>query len=262
MRPAARLFLTAIRLSFAELFAVYSPVVFLGAALPRYVLQTLFFVLLAYAAGGVEMMRYALIGNAVQVAANMGQINMALTIVGEKWSGTIPYLIAAPSNVLPALMGKSAGALLEGGLSILLAFAAVTPMVGARDLGRIWMAIPIIGLIVFSVAMLGLLLGSVTLRSRLTVPVANGAAYVMMIVCGVSFPVAALPCWIQTVARFLPMTNGLLAVRAIVDGSTYLDGAWLIGIEALVGLVYGVLGYLAFTWQLQWARRDGRIEMF
>ena len=262
MRNAVRLFLTSARLSFADFSAEYSPVTFLSLAVPRYILQTLFFVLVAYAAGGSEMMKYALIGNAVQIAANMAQINMAITANREKWTGTILYLIAVPSNILPALLGSSAAPMFQGAISTLIAFAAVIPMVGATGLGRIWLAAPIIALIVFSVSALGLLVGSATLRTRVTVLVANALAYIMMIVCGVNFPLAALPRWLQVAAHFLPMTNGLLAVRAVVEGSAYTDILSLISLEVLIGLVYGALGYLVFTLQLDWARRDGKIELF
>jgi len=262
MYVAVRLLLTGIRLSFADFFAENTPALFFGTAVPRYILQTLFFVLLAYAAGGPEMMRYALLGNTVQIAANMGQINMATSVNREKWAGTIPYLIAVPANILPALVGNGAAPMFQGGLSILVAFIAVTPMVGATGLGRIWLAIPIIALIVFSVSALGLLVGSLTLRTRVTVLVANATAYVMMIVCGVNFPLTALPGWLQTAARFLPMTNGLLAVRAVVEGNAYSDVLLLVGLEVLIGLFYGALGYFTFTWQLGQARRDGKVELY
>ena len=262
MRAAIRLFFIGARLSFADFFAVNSPAVFFGTAVPRYIFQTLFFVLLAYAAGGTEMMEYALLGNVIQIAANIGLINMALAITKEKWFGTIPYLIAAPSSILPAMLGSGTAPMFQGAVGILVAFAAVTPMVGATGLGRIWLTIPLIALVVFSVTALGLLLGSATLRTRVTVLLANSIAYIMMIICGVNFPLDALPRWLRAVARFLPMTNGLLAARAVVEGSNYSGVVSLASFEAFIGLTYGVLGYFVFTRQLDWARKDGRVELF
>lgn len=262
MRTATRLFVTSARLSFVDFFAENTPAIFFGTAVPRYVFQTLFFVLLAYAAGGVEMMRYALIGNVVQIVANTCQISTATAINREKWAGTIPYLIAAPANILPALLGSSVAPMFQGALSITIAFVVVTPMVGVTGLGRLVLATPIIAVIVFSVSALGLLVGSATLRTRVTVLLANAVAYITMIVCGVNFPIEALPGWLQTAARFLPMTNGLLAVRAVVDGSAYADVLPLVGAEILLGLVYGAVGYAVFAWQLSQARRDGKVELF
>jgi ABC-2 type transport system permease protein len=124
------------------------------------------------------------------------------------------------------------------------------------------LAVPVIALIVLTVSALGLLVGSATLRTRVTVLLANAVAYITMIVCGVNFPIEALPGWVQTASRYLPMTHGLLAVRALVEGSTYADVWSLIGKEALVGLVYAVIGYVVFVWQLAQARRDGKVELF
>jgi hypothetical protein len=106
------------------------------------------------------MMRYALIGNVVQLVANTGQISTATAINREKWAGTIPCLIAAPANILPALLPSSAAPMCQGALSIVIAIVAVTPMVGATGLGRLVQAVPIIGIIVLSVSALGLLAGS------------------------------------------------------------------------------------------------------
>jgi hypothetical protein len=91
---------------------------------------------------------------------------------------------------------------------------------------------------------------------------ANAAAYITMIVCGVNFPMEALPAWLQAMAHFLPMTNGLLAVRAVVEGGAYADVLPLVGAEILLGMVYGAVGYAVFAWQLSQARRDGKVELF
>ncbi|MGD8794269.1 MAG: hypothetical protein PVF47_17090 [Anaerolineae bacterium] len=58
----------------------------------------------------------------------------------EKWAGTIPYLIAAPANILPALLGSSAAPMFQGALSIVITFVAVT------GLGRLVQAVPIIAI--------------------------------------------------------------------------------------------------------------------
>ncbi|MGD8794270.1 MAG: hypothetical protein PVF47_17095 [Anaerolineae bacterium] len=58
------------------------------------------------------------------------------------------------------------------------------------------------------------------------------------------------------------MTNGLLAVRAVVDGSAYADVLPFISAEILIGLAYGAVGYAIFAWQLSQARRDGKVEFF
>ena len=65
----------------------------------------------------------------------------------------------------------------------------------------------------------------------------------------------------QWLSRSLPMTHGLLAIRAVVDGAPYSDVTGLIGLEVLIGLVYGAAAWLMFRHRLNTARANGNIEL-
>ena len=258
-----RVFWSAAIGSFSSFLAEYSPAVFFGTAVPRYILQSAFFVLLARFAGGPELMRFSLLGNAVQIAANMGLVNMVSVVESEKWIGTLPLLIAVPSNKLPALIGRGVANMVEGLVGIGFALGAGVIIFGAVfNPLRLPIALPLILLIIITIFGMGLLIGAITLPLRMGTLTSNAMAYVMMIICGVNFPVAALPGWLQVVARLLPMTNGLMATRAVIDGSSYGSVLPLIGYEIAVGLVYYVVGYLVFEARLRTARQKGTIEQF
>ena len=68
MKNNIRLFLSGARASWATYMVDLTPTVFLGMHIPRTILQSLFFVYLAKAAGGDDLARFALIGNAIQIA--------------------------------------------------------------------------------------------------------------------------------------------------------------------------------------------------
>lgn len=263
LRHNLRVFWSASLGSFSSFLAEYSPAVFFGTAVPRYILQAAFFVLLARFAGGPELMRFSLLGNAVQIAANMGLVNMVSVVESEKWIGTLPLLIAVPSNKLPALIGRGVANMIEGLVGIGFALGAGMLLFGAVFIPlRLLMALPLILLVITSIFGLGLLIGAITLPLRIGTLTSNAMAYIMMVICGVNFPITALPAWLQTVARLIPMTNGLMAVRQVVDGANYGTVLPLIGYEILVGFVYYVLGYLVFEARLRTARQRGTFELF
>lgn len=262
-----RVFWSATVSGFAIFFASTPLSIFVGTAMPRYVFQAAFFVLLARFAGGPELMRFALLGNAIQIAVNMGLSSMSSVVEDEKWVGTLPILIAVPSNKLPALVGRGMVSIAEGLLAIGIALGGTLLLFGAVfeaapfDPIRLLLAVPLVLLIVLSVGGLGLLIGSATLPTRIGTLMSNLGAYVMMILTGVNFPVAALPGWLQIVARLLPVTNGLEAVRAIIDGARYADVLRLVGAEALVMVAYFAAGYLVFELRLRTARAQGTLEL-
>lgn len=99
------------------------------------------------------------------------------------------------------------------------------------------------------------------MRLRWGTLISNMTAYAMMIVCGVNFPLAGLLPAVQSLSRLAPLTHGLVAVRAVVDGAAYAQGAGLVGAELLVGLAYGAAARLLFGYRLQVARRRGDLEL-
>ena len=113
MKNNIRLFLSGARASWATYMVDLTPTVFLGMHIPRTILQSLFFVYLAKAAGGDDLARFALIGNAIQIAVFNVMLAMEEVIESEKWNNTFQYLIAAPSSWFPSMVGKSMGPNLE-----------------------------------------------------------------------------------------------------------------------------------------------------
>lgn len=258
-----RVFWSATRGSFSNFAAEYTPLAYVGTSIPRYVLQSAFFVLLARFAGGEDLMRFALVGNVVQIAANIGLVNMASVVESEKWIGTLPLLIAVPGSKLPALLGRGIANLADGLAGIGFALLGCVLLFGAVfNPLRLLLAFPVAVLVVLSIGGLGMLIGSATLPTRIGVLVSNMSAYVMMILCGVNFPVEALPGALQIIAHLLPMTHGLLAVRGIVDGVAYSTVLPLIGYEIAIGIAYYIVGYVVFEARLRTARKKGTIELF
>ncbi|GAB4157923.1 MAG: ABC transporter permease [Candidatus Promineifilaceae bacterium] len=258
-----RVFWSATKSSFVNFAAEYTVSLFISTAVPRYILQTVFFVLLARFAGGIDLMRFAFIGNVVQIGVNLGLSNMAAIVESEKWLGTLPILIAAPNNKLPALIGRGVAYMAQGLLSVLVALAGGALIFGSVfPIGRMLLTLPIIILIIITVTGLGLLIGAITLPTRIGSLVANTTAYIMMIICGVNFPVDALPGWLQQIAHILPVTNGLIAVRQVIDGTNNEATWFLLGYELLIGIIAFGIGYIVFEARLRAAQHRGTIELF
>ncbi len=263
MRVVMRTFLAGARASLVMEASDFALPELLGTRLPRFILQALFFVILAYAAGGPELARFALIGNAMGNAAITSLIMLGISIEIEKWAGTLPLLIAAPANWLPLMIGRAVAGYLEALLGVVTTFVVLTPFMAGFGFAvdRLLLAAPLMLFSVATMSGLGWLLGSVTLPMRIGLLVSNMVAYTMFVVCGVNFPLEALPPALQIVGRSLPLTHGLMAIRAVIDGASYLDVAPLIGLEALIGLVYAAAAWLMFRQRLRAAQLTGNIEL-
>jgi len=57
------------------------------------------------------------------------------------------------------------------------------------------------------------------------------------------------------------LTHGLLAIRGVIDGASYLDVAPQMGLELLIGLIYATLAWLIFRKRIMDTRRTGQMEL-
>jgi ABC-2 type transport system permease protein len=86
---------------------------------------------------------------------------------------------------------------------------------------------------------------------------------IVMIFCGITFPVAVLPGWMQEVAKWLPQTHIMNAMRSAI-----LTEAGLSGLRSefialgLFGIFWLTIGYLLFLWMDRRARRTGVIGQY
>jgi len=81
--------------------------------------------------------------------------------------------------------------------------------------------------------------------------------FVLLPLCCVYYPVAILPAWLQPVALALPPTYVFEGLRAIVLEGTFV-AAYMLKAFAL-NIIYFALGFAAFAYFLQSARRHGSL---
>jgi ABC-2 type transport system permease protein len=255
-------FLKFSRFSWALYLASLRLEVLLLVLIPRGLFQALFFVMLAQAAGGYELARFALIGNVLHVTALYAVIWMNAVIEAEKWNGTLIFRVAAPGNWLVSMLGLSVAnyttVFAIGMSSYVLLIPLFAPDITLLNFLR---AIPLLALTVVSVGALGWLIGSLAFTTRWAELFANVVGYSMMILCGINFPITALPEAVQSFTRYIPLTNGLLAVRAVIDGAPYVEALPVMGRELALGLVFGCAAWLVFHYRLSALRRSGNFEM-
>ena len=262
MRANLRLFWSGTRASWATYLVELTPTVFIGMRIPRILLQSLFFVFLAKAAGGDAMARFALIGNGIQIAVFMVMLSMEVVIEAEKWNNTFQYLIAAPASWFPTMLGKSMAYFGDALIAATVSFGVLIPLLNIQiAFVNLLRAIPVILLIVASASALGWTIGAFSLPIRYGYMICNLMAYAMMIFCGVNIPTTALPPALQAIGNFLPVTHGLHAVRALIDGASYTSVLPEVGVELLIALAYSGAAWLMFGYRLRVTRERGTFEL-
>ena len=112
----------------------------------------------------------------------------------------------------------------------------------------------------FSCTGLGLVNAGLGFVVRETAVLSNVIFGVLLIFSGANVPVDTMPRWMQVVSEGIPFTHGIEAVRQLVDGAELADVWGLIGTEALIGVVYGALGYALIRGMEVLGRRHATLD--
>ncbi|HKV88435.1 MAG TPA: ABC transporter permease [Candidatus Dormibacteraeota bacterium] len=227
------------------------------------VTQILFFVELGVYATGRQNALYYALGNAMQLTANAGIFGVIATVANERQYGTLPLLLASPANRLVTFLSRATVNVIDGMATVVVGLGIAVVIFGL-DLSHA--NIPLLGACVLIISLttagLGLMFGSIGLVMRDAIIIANVVYYLLLIVCGINFPVSRLPAALQLVSYSLPLTRGVQAAREAAAGGSLGQVSGLLAGELLVGMLWALGGYLLFRVLENYARRGGLQEAY
>ncbi len=248
-------------LSYIAMFRWLRPVTYLASKIVMPLAQMFFFVFLGTFASGEGRADFYIIGNALQIAAVSGIYGVTMSIGGDRWDGTLPYLFGTPANRFFMFFGRAFMHILDGALGVFIAFMWGVLLMGL-DLSTT--DLPALALIIlvttFSTCGLGLLLGCLSLITVNVMFVNNFVYFLLLIFSGANLDLTRVPAWVNTTASCLPLTRGIAAARELIAGARLVDIIPLLAGELGIGLLYGLIGYVLFYWFEYQAKRRGTLE--
>jgi ABC-2 type transport system permease protein len=251
----------AFRAGLADYRAIFTWRSWLCGWFVRVVAQVSFFALIGLRVADDRSAFYILIGNALAVAAQNGVFSLNMT-TAERWAGTLPLLVASPSS--PVLVFASRGAYLavDGSLSAVGALFVAGAIFGLPlPWPRVLLVIPLTALVALASYCFGTFLAGIVFRFREINSLVVNTTYIgLMTICGVMVPLSYFPRALELGVHVLPLTNGLLAIRAVFDGEAASTILAYAGAEAAVGAVWMTLALLSFNRLAAQGRLDGSLD--
>ncbi len=256
-----RVFFSGGLYGFRANFNWIDPKLFVPMLLVFPIFQTLFFAYMGRAAGVADD-TFFVTGNALQSLALGTLFGMGFALDGERWSQTLPSLIASPANRIALFVGRGvpvmANAVLVSTCALVAGWLLLDVHIDSGSLGALLVTMAVGA---FATLGLGFMLGAISLRYRNVGVTANLVSAAMLIFCGVNLPRETLPQWMQSVGDVLPVTRTIEAGRRVAAGGALGDVAGLLGVELLLGLAYGVAGYALLRWFELQGRRHAALEL-
>lgn len=255
-----RLYLASAWYSYRALYAwqKFGPYISVKVAFP--LAQMLLFIFMGRLAGLADPV-YIVIGNILLLPSTNGVLGVSMTITGERNFRTLPYLIASPAARAPLFLGRSLVHIVDGLLSTIMALTlgVIFFHVDLSHANLFLTALCILLLCITSCGM-GLILGSLSLRTREAENISGMFVIALYVLSGVNFPVEVLPKFLQVISYSLPMTRGIQAARLVLNGAGWSTLSPLFMGELITGMIYFCVGYLMFTWFEKLSLVDGQIE--
>lgn len=247
-------------LTFKALYTDQNPFKFLIFKALDPIIHYLFFVLIAITVLGKEYIEFIIIGNIVFYIASTNITSFMVIFRMERNFGTLEYNVSSPTSVLLLIIKRSIipifNSLFIMLISFIFAYYVFDISIHTRNI--VYVLTCILG-ILFSVSSFSLIVSSFGLVFRNVNLYINSIIGVLQIFCGINFPVDLLPDILGKIAYMLPITNGLFALRQIIDGKEFLDVSIYLLYELSIGVVLLFIGIIFIKAMEKLALKNGSL---
>jgi ABC-2 type transport system permease protein len=189
--------------------------------------------------------------------------DMSLTIMWERWEGTIEHTLMAPVPRVVHLVGMSVFGVLHAVIRTALILACSIPFFHVRLSQADWFtALAVLAVGSVSLVGLGILAGILPLLyPERGEQMSFMVQALILLISGVYYSVNVLPGWLRAVSNLSPATYLLRGVRdAVLDGRGVTHEAGVIGVLALFGVVMVPMSVAMFGAAERWAKKTGRLK--
>ena len=204
-----------------------------------------------------ETVTFILIGAIAMNTIQIGQLDLSYALLYSVWSKSLKHEFIAPIRLGHILLGAGFMGLIRGFLVFLIMGALSVGFFG-MELSRPgpWpLAFFLAGMFISS-AIIGALVLALVLRFGQRAEVAAWAfSYLMLLLCGLYYPVSVLPAEFQTLARFVPLTYFLEYFRHFYGFPLHYDRPLLYGFS--LSVIYILASYALVLYTLRSAYRRG-----
>jgi ABC-2 type transport system permease protein len=215
------------------------------------------------ATGLTEYIGYMAVGTMVWMWQNVVLWQVGYSLRNEQMRGTLESNWLSPTMRFTYLFGSSVPQLISMLMMMVVSGLEYAFIFGVNFNGSLWLTLLVILAAIPSIYGLGFAFASVVITAR----EANAFVFlvrgIVMIFCGITYPLAILPGWMQSVAQWLPQTYIIHAMRtATLSTEGFAGIAPDLKMLLIFGFFWLTIGYLLFNWMERRARQTGAIGQY
>jgi ABC-2 type transport system permease protein len=213
--------------------------------------------------GVSDYIGYIAVGTTIWMWQNIVLWEVGFALRNEQMRGTLESNWLSPTWRFSFLMGSTIPQMISMAMFMAVAVLEFALIFGVQFQGSLWLSLLVLLVSIPSIYGLGFAFASVVITAK----EANAFVFLVrglvMIFCGITYPVTLLPEWMRSVTYLLPQTYVIHAMRlAALSPATLAD--LLPDILPLIffGAFWLTAGYLLFNWMERRARQTGSIGQY
>jgi len=213
---------------------------------------------------GGDYFSFVLIGIAFVGYQGVALYTFSRVIRSAQTQGTLEALLVTPTPLPTILLSSSLWSFIFASLRVV-TYLLVGALVFSADLGQanVVAGLVVLLLTIATLSGIGILSASFIMVFKRGSPVNFVIGSLSSLLGGVYYPVEVLPGWLQTLARFFPLTYSLEAMRrALLAGESLAALAREVTILTAFAVALLPLGLIAFRLAVRQAKRDGSLAHF
>jgi ABC-2 type transport system permease protein len=189
-------------------------------------------------------------------------------IRNEQVQGTLEQLYLSPTSKFASLVARVTNTLVWTSLLSLTAAALMAAMIGKLPIENPWLGLYLLVMTLAGTFGIGFIFSALTLRIKETAQtVANFLQFALLVLCANFFPFSALPPFILSISRLIPLAYAVDAFRSTMMGfpagfPELAPFTTELIITTLFGLIMPPLGYLLYRRAENYARKHGSLSMY
>lgn len=206
---------------------------------------------------------FVLIGVAFGSYFGLGLTGFARALRQAQTTGTLEAMMMTPASVSTIVVGSAVWSYAFTTLRVVV-YLFLGVLLGLRLEGANYAAaLAILSLSIVAFASIGIMAAGVIMVIKRGDPVTTLFSSVATLVGGVFYPIEIMPTWLQGLARILPLTYALRAMRmALLNGASWSQLAPDLLVIAAFAAILFPLSLLVFRLAVEWARADGSLAHY
>jgi len=210
-----------------------------------------------------EYVGYIAVGTMIWMWQNIVLWNIGGSLRNEQLRGTLESNWLSPTWRFSYLLGASVPQLISMLMLMFVATLEYIFLFNVQFEGSLWLSLLVILFAIPSVYGLGFAFASLVITMKESNAFVFLVRGIVMVFCGITYPIAMLPDWMQTVSKWLPQTYIIHGVRTAALSTEGLSGITLdLQMLAIFGVIWLAIGYLLFNRMERRARKTGAIGQY